>query len=135
MTSASVRVKLDERKLAEALANDPRVHATLLAKAEEVRAMAEANTAMAPPRRTKQQQRLAGYYWSQKPGAVAKTYRVDGMEGPLVVTTNKRNFKMAVALTVTDHPYSGLYFSAFAAAVQAAKGGGWKFQQNKGTGI
>lgn len=127
MISARIRVtqvKVSDRKVANAIATLPTVQPLLLAKANDVARTAQQRIA-ATPKRPVQKQRVAGYYFSERPDAIAKQVKVGGQEGGYIVTRTKRGTKFPVALVVADHPYSPAYIDVFASAVVSNAGAKW----------
>lgn len=127
------KIKWNEQKVAAVLANDPKIQADIRSKAEAVAATARSRVASAP-RKKVAKQRVGGFYFSERPDAIAKTIQVK-KSAPLIVTSNARGRSLPVALVVADHPYSPYYLAEFASALPAnAAAGKWVVQGQQAGG-
>lgn len=125
------RLKWDDKKVAQALAHDPKVQPQLLGKANAVAADTRSNIGSSTRVKVPQSMKTAthaalGTHFSERTDAIAKTVSVGGQEGPYIVTQTQAGKPMPVALVVADHPYSKLYLGAMAAAITKNAGRGWK---------
>lgn len=119
------QIKWDRRKVARALANDPKVKRMFMAKATQVAADTRSNIA-STPKRPVAKQRVGGYYFSERPDAIARLVHVGGMEGPFIITQKKNGEMVPVALIAADHPYSVYYTDRMVDALKRNATDGFK---------
>lgn len=118
------RIRWNEQAVAQQLASEPGIQASLRSKADEVAVEARArvaNSAKVPIPKGAKAKSPSGRYYSERPDAVAKMIQVKPA-APLLVFTTARGAAMPVSLVVADHPYSDRYAVAFGSALNAVAG-------------
>lgn len=113
------RWKVDNRKVARVLANDPTVQASLMGYGKEIARRTELRMSKAHAPKKIQNPRYQGHYWAFKPQAVVRNIKTGA---PLIrlkpgaevlVFGTKAGPAVAgvipVALVVADHPFSRSY--------------------------
>lgn len=98
--------KINERKLASVLANDPKIRAKLESYAQEVVTRAGKRMNWRSPPRKVVYERYKGQYWSADPKRVVSGM---GVKKTKTFPTKKGVGDIPVALIVFDHPYSRTY--------------------------